>query len=116
VGIEGEAMKLAGVAAFLVVVNIGVSAEAKVPPLNDPVFLNIGFVCQWQDDCISRQQKAMKRALAYTKKYDPPEWKIHLCNRRAVQRRSGRIDWISYENCIRNPNVQRATASRGASR
>ena len=88
------------------------SAEAKVPPLRDPVFLNIGFVCQWQDRCIDKQKRAMKKALAYTKKYDPPGWKIHLCNRRAVQRRSGRIDWISYYNCIRSPAVQPATASR----
>jgi hypothetical protein len=106
-------MKLAGVAAFSVLACIGFPAEAKVPPLYDPVFLNIGFVCQWQDDCIDRQKRAMKRALAYTKKYDPPDWKIHLCNRRAVQRRSGRIDWISYYNCIRNPDVQRSSASRG---
>jgi hypothetical protein len=88
-------------------------AAAKLPPLRDPVFLNIGFVCQWQERCIERQQRAMKKALAYTKKYSPPGWKIHLCNRRAVQRRSGRVDWISYNNCIRNPAVQRSTASSG---
>lgn len=88
------------------------AAEAKLPPLRDPVFLNIGFVCQWQERCIQRQQQAMKRAIAYTRKYKPPAWKIHLCNRRAVQRRSGRVDWISYNNCIRNPAVQRSTASR----
>jgi hypothetical protein len=28
------------------------AAPAKLPPLRDPVFLNIGFVCQWQDECI----------------------------------------------------------------
>ncbi|HEY1144642.1 MAG TPA: hypothetical protein VGE68_11510 [Sphingomicrobium sp.] len=96
-------MKLAGVAAFLVLASLAVPTVAKLPPLHDPVFMNIGFVCQWQNECIDRQQKAMKRALAFTKKYDPPSWKIHLCNRRAVQRRSGRIDWISYNNCVRNP-------------
>jgi hypothetical protein len=85
--------------------------SAKVPPLRDPVFLNIGFVCQWQESCIERQRKAMKKAIAYTQKYKPPSWKIHVCNRRAVQRRSGRVDWISYNNCIRNPDVQRSTAS-----
>ena len=88
------------------------TAWAKTPPLRDPVFLNIGFVCQWQDDCIQKQKRAMKKALAYTKKYDPPAWKIHLCNRRAVQRRSGRVDWISYNNCIRSPAVQPSSASR----
>jgi hypothetical protein len=87
-------------------------ASAKTPPLRDPVFLNIGFVCQWQESCIEKQKRAMKKALAYTKKYEPPSWKIHLCNRRAVQRRSGRVDWISYNNCIRSPAVSPAAVSR----
>uniref|UniRef100_UPI003784C52B hypothetical protein n=1 Tax=Sphingomonas daechungensis TaxID=1176646 RepID=UPI003784C52B len=91
-----------------------VRADAKLPPLRDPVFLNIGFVCQWQESCMSKQQKAMKRAVDFTRKTNPPTWKIHICNRRAVQRRSGRVDWISYNNCIRNPNVQRTTALRAA--
>ena len=102
-------LPLVGVA---ICVAAAAPAEAKLPPLRDPVFLNIGFVCQWQERCIQRQQSAMKRAIAYTRKYKPPAWKIHLCNRRAVQRRSGRVDWISYNNCIRNPAVQRSTASR----
>jgi len=106
-------LPLVGVAIALVVSD---AAPAKLPPLRDPVFLNIGFVCQWEDSCIEKQKRAMKKALAYTKKYDPPDWKIHLCNRRAVQRRSGRIDWISYNNCIRNPDVQRSTAARSSSR
>ena len=89
------------------------SAGAKLPPLRDPVFLNIGFVCQWQDACITRQKRAMKKALSFTKKSDPPSWKVQLCNRRAVQRRSGRIDWISYNNCIRSPALApHSTASR----
>jgi len=98
------------VALALAVSLVGVRADAKLPPLRDPVFLNIGFVCQWQESCIARQKKAMKRAVAFTDKADPPSWKIHICNRRAVQRRSGRIDWISYNNCIRNPYVERTTA------
>ena len=102
-------LSLVGVA---IAVAAAAPAAGKTPPLRDPVFLNIGFVCQWQDECIEKQKRAMKKALAYTKKYDPPSWKIHLCNRRAVQRRSGRIDWISYNNCIRSPAVQPAAASR----
>jgi hypothetical protein len=91
----------------------GVGSAAKVPPLRDPVFLNIGFVCQWQESCMKKQQRAMKRSLSYTKKSDPPDWKIRLCNRRAVQRRSGRTDWISYYNCIRSPAQQpSATVAR----
>jgi hypothetical protein len=96
----------------IAIVAAGTAAQAKTPPLRDPVFLNIGFVCQWQDQCIQKQKRAMKKALAYTKKYDPPSWKIHLCNRRAVQRRSGRVDWISYNNCIRSPAVGPAAVSR----
>ena len=71
-------------------------------------------LAEGQDDCIQKQKRAMKKALAYTKKYDPPAWKIHLCNRRAVQRRSGRVDWISYNNCIRSPAVQPSSASRSS--
>ena len=88
-------------------------ADAKLPPLRDPVFLNIGFVCQWQDDCMTRQKGAMRKALSFTKKSDPPGWKVQLCNRRAVQRRSGRIDWVSYNNCIRSPALApRSSTSR----
>ena len=105
-------MRLPIVAVAVAVGAAGVPSAAKLPPLHDPVFLNIGFVCQWQERCIQRQQRAMKKAIGYTRKYKPPGWKIHLCNRRAVQRRSGRIDWISYNNCIRNPAVQRSTVSR----
>ena len=104
----------------LVAVAVAVAAgsgaspvAAKVPPLRDPVFLNIGFVCQWDDACMTRQKRAMKKALSYTKKADPPNWKVQLCNRRAVQRRSGRVDWVSYNNCIRSPALPPgSTASR----
>ena len=102
-------LPLVGVA---ILVAAAAPAGAKVPPLRDPVFLNIGFVCQWQDGCIQKQKRAMKKSIAYTKKYKPPSWKIHLCNRRAVQRRSGRVDWISYNNCIRSPAAQPSTVSR----
>ena len=109
-------MKLPLVGVAILVAAAAGAAAAKVPPLRDPVFLNIGFVCQWQERCIQKQQRAMKKAIGYTRKYKPPGWKIHLCNRRAVQRRSGRVDWISYDNCIRNPDVQRSSASRGGDR
>ena len=98
--------------ALAVCVAGAAGVDAKLPPLRDPVFLNIGFVCQWQDSCMDKQKRAMKRALSYTKKANPPTWKIHICNRRAVQRRSGRVDWISYDNCIRNPDVHPSSASR----
>jgi len=110
---RGTGLKLPLVGVAMLLFASG-AAWTKVPPLRDPVFLNIGFVCQWEQNCIDKQQRAMKKALAYTKKYDPPSWKIHLCNRRAVQRKSGRTDWISYNNCIRNPAVQPSISSRSS--
>ena len=104
-------MKVAPFAVAIALAGYPAVTEAKVPPLRDPVFMNIGFVCQWQESCMGKQKRAMKRALAYTNKANPPAWKIHLCNRRAVQRRSGRVDWISYNNCIRNPRIVRSQAS-----
>ena len=89
---------------------IAPGAQAKLPPLRDPVFLNIGFVCQWQDPCIQKQRRAMKRSLSFVKKNKPPAWKVQFCNRRASFRRTGRIDWISYYNCISNSSLGRATA------
>ena len=102
-------LKVVGLAAVLGAT--GAAASAKLPPLRDPVFLNIGFVCQWQEECIQKQQKAMKQALAYGKRAKPTNWQVQFCNRRATFRRSGRIDWISYNTCIRSPKV-RGTAGR----
>lgn len=79
-------------------------APGKLPPLRDPVFLNIGFVCKWQERCMRDQQRAMKRALGYVRKYRPAARKIQLCNRNAS--RWGRVDWIGFENCIRNRRLR----------
>lgn len=87
--------------AALAVAGAAAPAQSKLPPLKDPVFLNIGFICKWQTRCIKNQQRAMKRSLHYVKKYRPPAWKIQLCNRNA-SRRPGRVDWIGYYNCLRN--------------
>ena len=78
-------MRLPFVAAAIAFASAGAMAHAKLPPLRDPVFLNIGFVCQWKDSCMDRQKRAMKKALSFVKKSDPPNWKVQLCNRRAVQ-------------------------------
>ena len=95
--IVAGALVLAGAAA-------PAQAQTKLPPLKDPVFLNIGFVCKWSTPCIERQQKAHRRALHYVKKYRPAAWKIQLCNRNASRR--GRVDWIGYYNCIRNRRLR----------
>ena len=106
-------MKLAALAVAFIVAGVPTGAHAKLPPLRDPVFLNIGFVCQWQDGCIQKQQSAMKRSLSYVGKHDPPQWKIELCNRNASRNRGrGRVDWIGYENCIRNQSLRPASTRR----
>ena len=79
----------------------GTRAEARSAPLADPVSLNIGLSCQWQQRCMSKQKKAMKRALKYVRKEQLPSWRIEMCNRNASKSRS-RVDWIGFNNCVRN--------------
>ena len=106
-------MKLTALAAAAIVAGIPATANSKLPPLRDPVFLNIGFVCNWQDGCIRKQQAAMKRSLNYVETRDPPRWKIELCNRNASRNRGkGRVDWIGFNNCIRNPAIRSRSNQR----
>ena len=104
-------MRLPIVAVAVAVGAAGAVSDAKLPPLRDPVFLNIGFVCQWQDPCIAKQQKAHKRSVAYVKKNKPASWQVQLCNRRASFRKTGRVDWISYYHCISNQKIAGAASS-----
>ena len=76
-------------------------AARSSAPLFDPVALNIGLSCQWERRCMSDQQRAMKQALKLVRKEQPPEWRIHLCNRNASRNRA-RVDWIGFNNCVRN--------------
>ena len=109
-GLQIGTLRYAAAAAFALVLGLtssAASAEAKLPPLRDPVFLNIGFVCKWRDGCIARQRSAMKKALAYVDKNDPPAWKVQQCNRNASRYRGrGRVDWIGFNNCIRNKTIR----------
>ncbi|MCL6729969.1 hypothetical protein [Sphingomonas hankyongi] len=50
---------------------------------------------------MAQQQKAMNKALKYVRKHDLPAWRIHMCNRNAARTRY-RVDWVGFENCIRN--------------
>lgn len=80
------------------------SAAAAAPsraPLYDTVRLNIGINCQWRQKCIVDQQRAMNRALSYVKTQRPSAAKVQLCNRNAARGRY-RVDWIGFDNCIRN--------------
>jgi hypothetical protein len=99
-----RAMKWAIVPAALIVLAAGSQVRAR-PPLNDPVTLNIGFVCQWQPRCMSQQRGAMKRSLKLVRKYQPPTWRIEMCNRNAARSRY-RVDWTGFENCIRNTTLR----------
>ena len=81
------------------------AAEARSkPPLRNPALLNIGFVCRWQDRCIDKQQRAMNRALKYVSKRRPPAWRVQQCNRNAG-RNGTRVDWVGFDNCIRNADL-----------
>lgn len=94
--------------------GLAISVPAAVPAetilrgqLADPVSLNIGLVCQWQQTCISNHKSAMRKALKYVAKYRPAQWRIEQCNRNA-QRGRQRVDWIGYNNCIRKADLRYA--------
>ena len=95
--------------------SAGAEARTKPPPLRNPALLNIGFVCRWQPRCIRQQEQAMERALKYVKKQRPPAWKIQLCNRNAG-RNGTRVDWVGYNNCVRNPALRPPVRARRARR
>jgi hypothetical protein len=97
-------------AVFAVLGYLAVPAQAGAP-LSDPVALNIGISCQWQQRCIKDQKKAMKRALKFVKKSEPPLWRVQLCNRNAARQRS-RVDWVGFDNCIRNSVLRPAAPAR----
>lgn len=93
-------MKAGLLLGILALSAFGGRAHAR-PPLSDPIKLNIGINCQWQQRCIKTQTKAMKRALKYVKQTPLPLWRVQMCNRNAG-RQSLRVDWIGFDNCIRN--------------
>ncbi|HEX5258747.1 MAG TPA: hypothetical protein VFW35_08200 [Sphingomicrobium sp.] len=74
-------------------------------PLHDPVALNIGINCQWQRTCQRRQQQAMAEARQYVATARPALWRIHMCNKNA-RRGAASVDWIGFENCVRNPQLR----------
>jgi len=94
--------KLAVALAFLVA---GEAPATAVVPLYDAVALNIGVNCQWQQRCMGQQQRAMKDARKFVARTNPPLWRIHQCNRNAA-RSSQRVDWVGFNNCIRNPTLR----------
>ncbi len=93
----------------------GTASGARSAPLADPVVLNIGLSCQWQQRCMSQQKKAMKRALKYLRKTQLPSWRIEMCNRNASKSRS-RVDWVGFHNCVRNAALRPAPPPRAVKR
>ena len=84
--------------AILAAAQAGAQSRA---PLHDSVTLNIGINCQWRQKCMGEQQHAMRRALFFVRTQRPASWKIQMCNRNAARGRY-RVDWIGFDNCIRN--------------
>lgn len=78
---------------------------STVAPLYDPVVLNVGINCQWQQRCERRQLDALSNARRYITRAHPPVWRIHLCNRNAA-RSAIRMDWIGFNDCIRNRRLK----------
>lgn len=93
-------MKWTILLAALIALPAAAGAQPRAP-LQDGVALNIGLNCQWQKRCMDNQQRAMKRALKYVEKYRPAAWRVQLCNRNAGRKRY-RVDWVGFDNCIRN--------------
>jgi hypothetical protein len=93
-------MRLLLVAALAIAVA-GRAEARPLAPLYDPVSLNIGLACQWKDSCVDAQTRAMKRARSFVARRKPAPRQIHQCNRNAA-RTGGRVDWIGFNNCIRN--------------
>ena len=99
-------MKWILAAAALATFPTGALAEQR-PILHDAVALNIGVNCQWQSPCMTQQRRAMKAALSFVAKRQPPPWRVQLCNRNAG-RRGHRVDWIGFDHCIRNAGLKPA--------
>ena len=100
--------KLALAAVVLVASSVEGHAAA---PLYDPIVLNIGIDCQWQQRCEQRQRSAMAAARSYIAHRHPPLSRIHLCNRNA-RRGAANLDWIGFNDCIRNPHLSRPRRGR----
>jgi hypothetical protein len=80
-------------------------SAARPLPIYDATALNIGINCQWQRKCMSAQEHAMKHALSFVNAKHPSRTAMQHCNRNA-RRGPSRIDWIGFDNCIRNASFR----------
>ena len=81
------------------------SVAKQRPMLYDPVALNIGINCAWQQECMGRQRRAMNSALEYVAKRHLPHWRVQQCNRNA-SRGGVSMDWVGFDHCIRNTRLR----------
>lgn len=87
------------------------AGAVRRPMLHDPVALNIGVNCQWQQRCMAAQRAAMGRALTFVATRKPPQWRVQLCNRNAG-RGGVRVDWVGFDHCIRNAALRPSGGGR----
>ena len=92
--------------AFALLCAAPLPLPARVPPLRDPVLIRIGMLCRWENACIGRQLTAMEKALSYVQRKSPSASRVQACNRNASRGRD-RVDWIGFNNCIRNKRIGR---------
>jgi len=102
--VDASLVVMRGKVVLAVLAFAGASEGRATAPLYDPVALNIGISCEWQQKCEQKQRKALAAARKYIAATNPPVSKIHLCNRNA-QRSTSRIDWVGFNSCIRNPRL-----------
>jgi hypothetical protein len=100
-GKDSARLLIAAFAAAGIALSGGASNARATAPLYDPVVLNIGIICQWQQSCQRRQWKAMLAANKFVARSNPPVWRIQMCNKNA-RRGPARADWIGFNACIRN--------------
>jgi len=94
-----------GRAALAAFALISVAPEAgATAPIYDPISLNIGINCEWQQRCQRQQTKAMNDARKFIAAYEVPLWRIQVCNKNA-RRGPARLDWVGFNSCIRNPQL-----------
>ena len=101
----GNYLNVLRAALFCTLAVVATSRLQALTPLRDPLTLNIGVNCHWQKRCMAAQRSAMRAATNYMERQHPPQWRIQLCNRNA-SRRSNRMDWMGFYNCVRNSELR----------
>lgn len=103
--------KVAVAALALIALTVWAGQGRAAAPLYDPVMLNVGINCQWRQSCERRQLQAMSSAHSFIAHKRPPLWRIQLCNRNA-RRSISRIDWVGFNDCLRNARLARPQLRR----